>query len=93
MSDYFCGWRKSTRRLVLDLDLKMEKIMAALDTITQKLTDLEGVEEGVIQLLATLSADLKAAAADPAAVQAIVDRLDADRVKLADAIAANTPAA
>lgn len=67
--------------------------MAAIDDIGDKLTALESVQDGVVTLLTTLSADLKAAGTDPAKLAAISARLDADKQKMADAIAANTPAA
>lgn len=51
------------------------------------------VNESAITLLNGLSQALKDAKDDPAAIQAIIDQLDSQQQALADAVAANTPAA
>ena len=69
--------------------------MATLADITAAVAAEKTVEDSVVALLQTLSADLKAALAsnDPAAMQAVVDQIDANAKALADAVSANTPAA
>jgi len=82
-------------------------IKAKLDDLTAKVTAEETVIDSVVTLLnglsamiADLKAQLAAAGGDPAAIQAVVDgldalggKVDADKQKLADAATANTPAA
>ena len=74
---------------------KLEKIMATLDDVVNKVTDLGSVEDGVVTLLTDVKTKLDAAIAsgDPAKIQQISDALGAQKQKLADAITANTPAA
>lgn len=69
--------------------------MATLADIQAKVAAETVVEQSVITLLQSLSADLKAALAanDPVALQAIADGLDANTASLAAAVTANTPAA
>ena len=69
--------------------------MATLQDITAAVAEEKTVEDSVVTLLQTLSADLKAALAnnDPAAMQAIVDQINANATTLASAVTANTPAA
>jgi len=70
-----------------------------LTALTQAVNDEKTVEQSAITLLNGLTkqiADLVAASGntvDPAALQAIVDQVNADKQALADAVAANTPAA
>lgn len=68
-------------------------IMADLTALQAKVQAATDVEQSAILLLQQLSADLKAAATDPAKVQALADELDAKTQALAAAIVANTPAA
>jgi len=68
-------------------------IMQELDDLQAKVTEINTVEESAIALLNGLSAQLTAAAGNPAQVQAIADSLSAESAKLAAAVAANTPAA
>lgn len=69
--------------------------MATLADIQAAVTAEQTVEAGVVTLLQTLSADLKAAMAsnDPVALQAVVTQIDANTAALSAAVAANTPAA
>jgi len=69
------------------------KTMETLDTVSQKLQEETDAELAVISLLGTIKADLDAAKNDPAKIQAIADRIDANKAALAAAIVANTPAA
>ena len=78
-----------------DLSGKADRTMANLQDL-QAAVDREGsVVASAVTLLTTISDELKAAQAaqDPAAIQAVIDHLDANTQPLADAVAANTPAA
>jgi uncharacterized protein YoxC len=70
-------------------------IMATLKDIQDDVTAEKTVIDSAVALLAGLSQQLKDAIAanDPAALQAIVDGLDANKAELAAAVTANTPAA
>lgn len=72
---------------------KEEQNMATLDDITTAVANEKTVEDSVVTLLQQLSAQLQAAMAsnDPAAMQAIVDQLNANAQTLADAVTSNTP--
>ena len=64
-----------------------------LDALTREVHETSSVIESAIALLNGLGAAVRAAASDPAAVQALADELDAKQAALAAAIAANTIAA
>lgn len=64
----------------------------AIDNLQSQLTAMEDAEQSAIALLQTLSQELAANASDPAAIQAIADKLQVDAAKLAAAVVANTPA-
>lgn len=71
---------------------------AALDNLTAKIAGLETVEASAIELLTTISAELKAALGDGTdpdtdALNALAAKIDADTGNLSAAVAANTPAA
>ena len=69
--------------------------MANLD-LTQleaSVTDEETVDGSAATLLKTLFDEVEAHKNDPAAIQALVDRVRASTGKLSEAVAANTPAA
>jgi len=91
------GW-SSRRRIEAKLDLILSnqgRIMATLADLQAAVAAEKTVEDSVVKLLETLSADLKAAIAanDPAALQAVVDQINSNAASLADAVTANTPAA
>jgi hypothetical protein len=69
-------------------------IMATLVDIQNAVAAETTVEQSVITLLGTISADLQAAIAanDPVAMQAVVDSLNTNAANLAAAVVANTPA-
>jgi hypothetical protein len=81
----------------LDLLIATEtKTMATLADIAAAVTAQTTVVGSVVTLLQQLSAELKAAianSADPAALQALVDSINANATTLANAVTANTPAA
>lgn len=69
--------------------------MASIQDIQDAVAAETAVVESAIVLLTQLHDELAAAIAanDPAALQAVVDSIGAEKQKLADAIVANTPAA
>jgi hypothetical protein len=72
-----------------------DKIMAMLDALTAAVAAESQVVDSAVVLLQGLKAQLDAAIAsgtDPVAIQAISDAIGAQTTKLADAVAANTPA-
>jgi hypothetical protein len=68
--------------------------MATLADIQAAVAAEKTVEDSVITLLGQISQQLKDAIAanDPAAMQAVVDQIDANAKSLSDAVTANTPA-
>ncbi len=88
------------------LDLLMSKedqvistqgeIMATIVDVQSSVAAETDVVNGAVVLLGSLSQMLKdalAAGGTPAMIQAVVDAIDANKTALADAVAANTPAA
>jgi hypothetical protein len=75
----------STRLTTMSIDLNQ---------LTERVTEIESTADSAIALLNGISAALQEALAspDPAAVQALADRLAAQTQELADAVVANTPA-
>ena len=73
---------------------KLEIIMATLQDVRDAVARNTAVDQSIITLLSGISQQLKDALAqnDPAAVQAVVDSIDANTKALADAVTANTPA-
>src|SRR5690348_18501042 len=88
-----------TQKLLTQLIKEIHQMALDLTALTQAVNDEKTVEQSAITLLNGLTkqiADLVAASGntvDPAALQAIVDQVNADKQALADAVAANTPAA
>jgi regulator of replication initiation timing len=80
---------------VTRIEEKVNFMSIELDTLIEKVTAIETVGDSAIALLADLKVKLDEAIAsnDPAELQALSDRLGAQAQELADAIAANTPAA
>lgn len=72
-----------------------EQIMADLSALQTEVSENGDAVGSAVALLSGLSQQLKDALAanDPAAIQALVDQLDANTQTLADAVTANTPAA
>ncbi len=67
--------------------------MLDLTALTQEVTDQETVEAGAVAAIEGLLAAVEAAKADPAAIQALVDRGRASLTALSAAIATVPPAA
>jgi hypothetical protein len=81
-------------RVVNQLHTEGHEIMATLADIQAAVAAEKTVEDSVITLLGQISQQLKDAIAanDPAAMQAVVDQIDANAKSLSDAVTANTPA-
>lgn len=74
---------------------RLETMMATMDDVRAKVAALETVQDSAIALINGISAqlrDLAATGATAAALGQLADQLDADAVKLAAAVTANTPA-
>lgn len=69
-----------------------EEIMADLSVLTDQVAQTTAVETSALTLIQGISQRLADAAGDPAAVQTLVDELNASSSALAAAVAANTPA-
>jgi hypothetical protein len=72
---------------------KETDIMADLTALTAAVERAVTVEESAIALIQGIAAELAAAKTDPAAVQALADKLNAEADSLSVAVSANTPAA
>lgn len=72
-----------------------KKMSQAMETLLQRVTDMETVENGAITLLGTIKAELDAALAsnDTDAIAALSDRIGNDTAALAKAVSDNTSAA
>ncbi len=66
---------------------------AALDKITGEVTETKSIIESAVTLINGLAQQIRDLSEDPAALNALADDLDASSKSLADAVAANTPAA
>lgn len=74
----------------LNLILKgVEKIMADLAVLTTEVEQTEGAVASVLALVTGLADEIRRLQADPAALQALADRLDAQQAAIAAAVAAN----
>lgn len=69
------------------------KVMANLDSLKAALEADTSATNSAITLIEELAAQIKAVSADQAAVDALADQFAAQAKALADAVAANTPAA
>lgn len=76
---------RSTRNEVITMSV-------SFDTLTQKVTELETAQQSAVQLLGDLSTIIRNTQPTQEAINALADRLDADKVEIAAAVVANTPA-
>jgi hypothetical protein len=74
------------------LESMESNIMAKLDDIIADVADESTVDDSIITLLNNIAQQLKDAGQDPAKLQALQDAIDANKAKIAAAVAANTPA-
>ena len=74
---------------------RQETIMTVMDDLNAAVQRNTDAEAGVVTLLQGISQQLKDAQAanDPAAIQAVITRIDANTAAAAAAVVANTPAA
>jgi hypothetical protein len=79
--------------LLQAINQKVDDLMASIADLQARVAAQTTIDQSVVALLETLSADLKAAGTDPVALQAVIDTMDSNQAMLADAITANTPAA
>jgi hypothetical protein len=79
-------------RLLRQVIRNQERIMATLQDVRDAVARQTTVEQSVVTLLGQISQQLKDAIAanDPAALQAVVDQIDANTKTLSDAVLANT---
>jgi hypothetical protein len=70
-----------------------DKILADLDNLSAQVEKNTTVEESAVTLISGLAAQIAALKNDPVALQGLVDRLNSSATDLANAVAANTPAA
>lgn len=76
---------RSTRNEVLTMAI-------SFDAVVTKVTELETAQQSAIQLLGDLSTIIRNTQPTQEALNALADRLDADKTELAAAVVANTPA-
>ena len=79
--------------VIVLLQKELNQMSAALDRLTQEVHDMTDITEGALALIAGLADQIRNAVDDSAALTTLADDLDAARLKLADAISKNTPAA
>jgi hypothetical protein len=100
--DYQSPSRETLRRLrhiaeqnrqILALLAPAGELMSDLTNITTAVEAERNVVDSAVVLLTQLAQDLEAARNDPAAIQQIVDNINAQKDTLAAAVVANTPAA
>jgi uncharacterized coiled-coil protein SlyX len=75
------------------LNKEIKKMALDLTVLTEEVARLETVEASAVALVKALADEVAANVNDPAALQALVDRIKASDDTLAAAVAANTPAA
>jgi hypothetical protein len=82
-------------RMLGNLHERQELIMATLEDLKASVQKNSDAEASVVTLLSGISQQLKDAQAanDPAALQAVIDQIDANTASAAAAVVANTPAA
>jgi len=85
--------RRSDWRIAIILKL-LGDVMANLADLQAEVAAVKTVEDSAEALIAGLAQQLKDALAqnDPAAIQAVIDNLEASKTALASAVAQNTPA-
>lgn len=86
-------WAVELKQMIGRVLQKQVAEMALLDDLEAKVEQVRTVEDSAVTLLQQLSQALKDAGTDPARLQAIIQKLDADQTALAEAVVANTPAA
>lgn len=73
-----------------------EKVMATsqvVNDLVQAVADEKTVDDSILALVTQFAATIEQNKDDPAAIQAAVDQLRAEKTRIAAAVTANTPAA
>lgn len=78
--------------LVQSIQKQEVKIMASVQQVADAVAAETTVEQSVITLLDQIKAALDQAKTDPAALDAIIQQIDANKQALAEAVTRNTPA-
>jgi len=81
-------------KLIHEINFKVDYIMATLQDVLAGVQQESDLDDSIITLLGNISQQLKDAQAqnDPAAIQSVIDQIDANKKKISDAVTANTPA-
>lgn len=66
---------------------------AEIDRLTASVTNLTTVDASLVTLVGNLAQLLRDSASDPAAINALADKLDAEAATVSQAVTDNTPAA
>jgi methyl-accepting chemotaxis protein len=69
------------------------EMSAEIDRITASVTNLTTVDDSLVALVTNLAQTIRDNADNPAALNALADKLDAEKQKVSDAVTANTPSA
>lgn len=72
---------------------RTDKLSAEIDRLTASVTALTTVDDSLVALVGNLAQLIRDNAADPAALNSLADKLDAESAKVAAAVTDNTPAA
>lgn len=80
-------------QLLRSILMKEDTIMAQIDDILADVTDESTVDDSIITLLTSLSAQLAAAGTDSVKLAQVKTLIDSNKAKIAAAVVANTPSA
>ena len=86
------GWTIVDRQFLNDLVKGVLLMALNLERLETEVSENTDAVDSAVALLSTLADEIRNAAGDPAAVEAIADKLDSNSQRLAEAVAANTPA-
>jgi len=86
-------WAVELSNQMARIERKQEALMATMNDLRAAVARNTSVDESVLTLLAGISQQLKDAQAsgDPAALQEVINQLDANTDRMAAAVTANTP--
>jgi flagellin-specific chaperone FliS len=85
---------ENIERSISKLNKKVNILMATIQDLTAAVKRNTDIDDSVLAMVTGIVQQLKDAQAsnDPAAMQSLIDQLDANTKKMADAVTANTPA-
>lgn len=84
---------RKVEHLLHEINERRKRMAISLDDLIADATEESTVIQSVVDLLTSISAQLKAAGTDPTKLQALKDLIDKNKKAAADAVVANTPAA